>query len=164
MGDAERSAEGFRVDDGVLFAFDFFGLVAALSNVVRVHQVFTGASDLSIFQLQMNKSIENESIVKQFPSIYTVHIIIKKKFLLFDLLLLPWRWCCCCRHFGRRFGFEVRWRRSASSVCRCRPLSDRRTCKRTPGPVPILQITSAISIRWRNSFEKSRRLNLNKWN
>jgi hypothetical protein len=26
-------------------------LVAVFSNVVRVHQVFTGASDLSIFQL-----------------------------------------------------------------------------------------------------------------
>lgn len=61
MGDAERSAEEFRVEDGVLFAVDFFGLVAALSNVVRVHQVFTGASDFSALQLYINAS--NRSIL-----------------------------------------------------------------------------------------------------
>jgi hypothetical protein len=65
VGDAERSAEEFRVEDGVLFPVDFFGLVAVLSNVVRVHQVFTGASDLSIFQLEMNSRSINCKAISQ---------------------------------------------------------------------------------------------------
>ena len=51
MGDGERSSEEFGAEDCVLFSLNFFGTAMVSSNVERVLQVFTGASDFAILQL-----------------------------------------------------------------------------------------------------------------
>jgi hypothetical protein len=51
VGDGERSSKEFGIEDCVLFSLNFFGTALVSSNMERVLQVFTGASDFAILQL-----------------------------------------------------------------------------------------------------------------